>query len=333
MTSNVSADTPGTTMTRIFTLLFSALAVSILGPAAAHGQVKSVQPASQPGGAALPKGAPATGIAATKAVPAGGAAAASRADAPDHLKYDAHMASAKAYADANAKTQAIDAYEKAMLAAPDPAARAAARAGANSITGWMDSDWLGPAVKVVQSVWLWIIVFFLLLIIREFLRRGWGLPGKRRPRRIRINYSGDGDFASYFRELVRLEMRSIEGLLALVGRIKVRSSGTVYPSFESEQLSRGLLLIAELRFSLPKAIADQWWSPVVTSLVDIVDAPDYTIDICAAHSGGTFGVSSRIDYRKSVLAHWHRSCAENDLPDTARDVAFAAVGIIRQHAS
>jgi hypothetical protein len=332
MTSNVSADTPGTMMTRIVTLLFSTLAVSMLGLAAAHGQVKSAQPASQPGGAALPTGAPASGVAATKAAPVGGTAAASQADAPDQLKYDAHMASAKAYADANAKTQAIDAYEKAMLAAPDPAARAAARAGVSSITGWMDNDWLGPAIKVVQSVWLWVIVFFLLLIGRELLRRGLSLPGARRSRRIRINYSGDGDFASYFRELVRLEMRSIEELLALVRQIKARSSGTVYPSFESVQLALGLRFIAELRLSLPKAIAEKWWSPVVTSIVDIFDAPDYTIDICAAHAGGTYGVSSRIHYRKIVLAHWHRSCAEDELPDTAQDVAFAAVCIIREHA-
>lgn len=235
------------------------------------------------------------------------------------------MASARAFVDANEKAKAIESYEKAILAAPDYAARDAATRELNSISAWCDSPWFTPFLRVIQSIWAWIGLIFSYLLLRRFLRWLLNLLPRKKRYRVIVTPSNGGEFASYFRELVRRAHHSFEEQLAIARRINAWNANAIRETFQSTSL------LAALPFSLPTVLASKWWSPFVSWIVNMIDAPDYTVDLGILRTENQFGLSVRLCSRGGVIRHWHTSCADNALPDTLGNLAYQVVANIKHH--
>jgi hypothetical protein len=222
----------------------------------------------------------------------------------DWVKFDAHMAVAKALADAHDKPKAIAAYEKALLVAPDEGARQNALHELQALNEWTDNEWVSPGVKQLQAagpvLLIVVFVFFMLFVLTlpHRLRRRLPCLFSTSEHRVLIGPPGN-EIANYFRELVRHAHHSLEGQLAVARRIQLRSSRTVAPSFRSTALT------ADLALDLPADIAGKWWSPFAAWIASLTTAPDYRVELGTMHTDGTCGLSVCLSSRQGV-SHCHR---------------------------
>jgi hypothetical protein len=246
---------------------------------------------------------------------------------PDKLKYDAHMTSAQAYVDANEKAKAIDAYEKAILAAPDESSRASASEKLRSITSWANGDWASPWLKQFQAIWVWIALFaglWLLFLGYRLIRR---LIDRLMDRhRVLIGPNGN-EYAGYFRDLIRLTNYALDEQRQLAQRINAANAATVTASFRSNNLISGLPL------GFPAEFASKWWWSVAQWLVNLLDVVGYRyrVDLCMMRSGSQCGVSIRLSCGSQVIKHWYLSCEDKELPTRSMELAFQVVYSIQGH--
>lgn len=243
------------------------------------------------------------------------------------LKYDAHMASAQAYVDANDKAKAIDAYEKAILAAPDEDSRKEAQQKLKSIASWADSDWLSPAIKLLQAVWMFLVLLLVLLLVYVCRKLVQSCCDRiRKQNRVLIGPAGS-KYAGYFHNLIRLTNHALEEQRRLALRLQGVNAGTVAASFRSNTLLAGMPPV------FPAELAGKWWSVFVQWLMNAVDAMSYRyrVELGMMRSGSQCGVSVRLCCGETVLNHWHISCEDKELPKRSAELAYKVVVEIQGH--
>jgi hypothetical protein len=247
----------------------------------------------------------------------------------DQQKYDAYIASAKAFANAHERSKAIEWYEKAVLVAPDDRARKQVANELTQVSSWEDSDWISPPLKQVQGVWLWALLVVLFLCLLGVFRRVYRWIQQRR---VRKHYDvvispAASEFSGYFRELIRLAHHEFEEQIELARRIETSSANTVVPTF------RSIKLIASYSFDLPTEVAKQWWLSYATRIVNLIDPPEYTVDLGVMRLDKVYGLSVRLCSRHKVIEHWHEYCADANVPMTSAELAYRIVARIIDHSS
>jgi hypothetical protein len=258
-----------------------------------------------------------------------GTTASTSANPTDKQRYNAYMASAKAFANAHEKTKAIEWYEKAVLVAPDDHAREWAGEELNQVSSWQDNDWVSPSLKQIQVAWFWLCMIVLSLCLLGCLRRLYRWIRKLRAGEhyyVLISPASN-EFSSYFRDLVRLAHHDFEEQIEFARRIGKSSAKTVVPTFRSTSL------IAGYSFSLPAEVSSKWWSPYATQIVNLIDPPQYTVDLGVMRLDKIYGLSVRLCSQHNVVDHWHESCADADVPKTSAELAYRVVVRIIDHSS
>ena len=242
-------------------------------------------------------------------------------------KYNAYMASAKAFANVHEKTKAIEWYEKAVLVAPDDRARERANDELNQVISWQDNDWFSPSLKQIQVAWFWLCMIVVSLCLLGCIRRlyRWIQQSRAGKQYYVLINPASNEFSNYFRDLVRLAHHDFEEQIELARRIGKSSAETVVPTF------RLTSLIAGYSFSLPAEVSSKWWSPYATQIVNLIDPPEYTVDLGVMRLDKMYGLSVRLRSQHKVLDHWHESCADADVPKTSAEMAYRVVARIIDH--
>lgn len=252
----------------------------------------------------------------------------------DKLEYDAHMSTARAFAEADEDAKAIEAYEKAILAAPNEKARKEAESELNSIDDWGDGDWFAPSVGVIQSMWIWIGVVILVyalialgLLLRRLVRWCWVRLGGNRRYRVIVGPRSENELTPYFLGLIQRAHDLFEEQMVLARKIGAYNSTTIASSFKSTSL------LIDLPFRLPQSATGKWWwVPFIEVIVRRLDGADYTVNLAVLRTENDYGLSVRLCNRGRLMQHWHESCPGTSLADTMARLAQQVVcDITEQH--
>jgi hypothetical protein len=242
----------------------------------------------------------------------------------DELSYKAYLTSARAFANIEEKSKAIESYEKAILAAPNERCRKATIEELNSFSAGHRKKWFSDSftlfLQKIQPNWIWVVLVFLLLPLYFSLRRfiRW-LPLHKKFYRLLILPTSKSEFATHFCDLIQYTHDSFEEQHALVRQISRLSSRTIAPTFQSTNL------IAELPLNPPDVFTSKWWAPFVNPIANKIDPPNYIAHLGVLDAEKQYSLTIRLCIKNKFLGHWHKSCDSVNVHCNLQDLAYQVV--------